>query len=166
MKRKPTFSLPKGHWPSAVVNDSPDDFEWVSSEKLLADAERRRRNWLAKMQSLLLRYQREDDALRRKRAAEIAREVAADREKQEREDRRDNVKDRDYWLREREKDGPLMAKLVERYQQIVDDSPFRREMLAKLAELAELDKQLNRVAARAERNALLRRGVVRGRRKV
>jgi succinate dehydrogenase/fumarate reductase flavoprotein subunit len=115
------------------------------------------------MRTLLMRFQAEDDELRRRRAAQIAAEIEAEKEIQERADRL--ARDRDYWLREREKDGPLMTKLVEQYQEIVDDSPFRRKMLAKLAELAELEKEINRVAARSERKALMARGVVRGRRK-
>lgn len=162
MKRKREFRLPKGHWPSAVLNEDPRDFDFVPSKEELI-AERRQRNWLAKMRTLLLRYQREDDELRRKRAAEIAREVAADREKQARDDRL--ARDTNWWLKQRERDKPIMDKLTARYQEIVDDSPFRRKMLAKLAELDQLEKEISRLAARAERKALAARGVIRGCRK-
>jgi hypothetical protein len=162
MKSKREFRLPKGHWPSAVLNDDPRDFDFVPSKEELI-AERRQKNWLAKMQTLLLRYQREDDELRRKRATEIAREVAADREKQAREDRL--ARDTNWWLQERERDKPIMEKLTARYQEIMD-APFRKKMLAKLAELEQLDKKINRAAAREERKTLLARGVLKGRRKV
>jgi hypothetical protein len=154
-RRRPITALPFG------INLSDYDFEPSKAELV---AESRRRNWLAKMRSLLICYEREADELRRRRAAEIAREIEVAKEKQEREDRLS--RDRDYWLREREKDRGLMTQLTERYQQIVDDSPFRRKMLAKLAEVAKLQKDIDRLAAREERKALLARGVVRGRRKV
>jgi hypothetical protein len=55
-----------------------------------------------------------------------------------------------------------MAKLTERYQEIVDMSPFRQKLLKVVA---ELDKEIPRDAAKAEREALAARGLIRGRRR-
>lgn len=114
------------------------------------------------MRTILLRFDREADELHRRRAAQIAAEIEREREIQEREDRLERTTH--WWLQQREANKDLMT-LTAKYQEIVDDSPLRRKLRAKMAELEELDKQISRVAARRERNTLLARGVVRGRRK-
>jgi hypothetical protein len=153
-RRRPITVLPFG------INLSDYDFKPSKAELV---AESRRRNWLAKMRSLLICYEREADELRRRRAAQIAAEIKLERERQEREDCLE--RSARWWSQERERDKPIMEKLTERYQEIMD-APFRKKMLAKLAELEQLDKKINRAAAREERKTLLARGVLKGRRKV
>jgi hypothetical protein len=77
---------------------------------------------------------------RRRRAQQLAAEIGAEQIKQEREDRLNC--DRDYWLRRREADRPAMEKLTEKYQEIVDLSPFRQK-LSKV--VAKLEKEIRRM---------------------
>jgi hypothetical protein len=56
-----------------------------------------------------------------------------------------------------------METLTARYQEIVDLSPFRQKLLKVVA---NLEKEVRRDAAKAEREVLAARGLVRGRRKV
>jgi len=90
---------------------------------------------------------------RRRRAKQIAAEIEAERVKQDREDRLN--RDRDYWLRQREVDRPVMEKLTAPYQEIVDLSPFRQKLLKVVA---NLEKEVRRDAAKAEREVLAAEG--------
>jgi hypothetical protein len=116
-------------------------FDWLREQKRIWDAE--------------------DEARLRRRFAQITIEIEAEKEKQAREDWLN--RDRDYWLRQREADRPVMEKLTEQYQEIVDLSSFRQKLLKVVA---KLEKEIRRDAAKAEREALAARGLIRGRRKV
>jgi hypothetical protein len=113
---------------------------------------------LERLKEMKAEWDREDDARNRRRATQIAREVEADRRKQEREDSLDRI--RNYFLQANQQEAPAMAKLLERMQEELE-GPWRRKMLAKVEKIAE---EIRRDKARAERKALLQRGVVRGRR--
>jgi hypothetical protein len=143
-RRRPITVLPFG------INLRDYYFYPTREEKLL--------DWLREQKRI---WDAEDDLRRRRRAKQIAAEIETEREKQAREDRLN--RDRDYWLRQREADRPVMAKLTERYQEIVDLSPFRQRLLKVVA---KLEKEIRRDAAKAEREVLAARGLIRGRRKV
>jgi hypothetical protein len=137
-------------WP-AVLDERPSDFDFEPSwsEKLWDRLVEMKKQWAA-----------EDEARLRRRYAQITIEIEAEKEKQAREALLN--RDRDYWLRQREADRPAMEKLTERYQSEVDLSPFRQKLLKVVA---KLDKEIRRDAAKAEREALAARGLIRGRRK-
>jgi hypothetical protein len=151
-KQRPRFALPFG------INLADYDFIPTREERLL--------DRLAEMKSV---WDREDDDRRRRQFAQIAKEIAEEKRKQELEDREAEIarerdaeiaRRRNYYLTARKAEDPLVEKLLEEYQDQLEGG-WRKKALAKLEKLT---KEIARDKAKAEREALARRGVLKGRR--
>ena len=151
-KRFPVRSLPYG------INLADFDFVPTPEEKL----------W-DRLQKLKKVWDKEDDRRRKRRAREIELEIFAAREKQAAEDaaaeraaaaNAEIEKRRSYFLKANEAESAVTEKLLESYDDQLDGG--KRKKL--LAALERITKETKRDDARLERDELLRRGVVRGRR--
>lgn len=151
--RRPRYALPFG------LNLSDYDFTPTREEVLLD----RCRQWIEL-------WAKEDDLRREQRAAQIRAEIEADRRKQMSAEAREQVRleraaqlarERSYWTKQREKDSAAMDKLIAKYSDELDGG-FRKKILAKIA---EVERDVRRDKAKAEKEVLARRGVIRGRRK-
>jgi hypothetical protein len=150
-KQRPRFALPFG------INLADYDFQPTREEKLLD-----------RVNEMKLVWDREDDDRRRRRSALIAKEIAEEKRKQEIEDRREEIarereaeieRRRNYYLAARKAEGP-MEKLIERYQNELEGNWYTKA----LRKLEKLTAEIRHDRLKAEREALTRRGVLRGRR--
>jgi len=151
--RRPRYALPFG------LNLADFDFVPTREEKLLDRVYKMKADW-----------DREDDARRRLRSKQVAAEIEEAKRKQAIEDRREESarereaeieRRRNYYLSARKTEDPLVAKLVEKYLDELDGG-WRKKALAKLA---KIEREIKRDAAKAERKALLEKGVLRVRRR-
>jgi hypothetical protein len=114
-------------------------------------------------------WDREDDERRRRRAALIAAEIEQASKQQEREDREAEIerereaeveRRRNYYLTAHKSEGNAMEKLVAKLQDELEGN-WRTKALVKLEKLTA---EIRHDRLKAEREALTRRGVLRGRR--
>jgi hypothetical protein len=150
-KQRPRFALPFG------INLSDYDFQPTREEKLLD-----------RVNEMKLQWDLEDDERRRLRFKQIAAEIEEEKRKQEIEDRREEIahereaeieRRRNYYLTARKTEGP-MEKLIERYQNELEGNWYNKA----LRKLEKLTAEIRHDRLKAEREALTRRGVLRGRR--
>lgn len=148
---RPRYALPFG------INLADYDFVPTREEKLLD-----------RVNEMKLVWDREDDDRRRRRSALIAKEIAEEKRQQEIEDRREVIarereaeieRRRNYYLAARKAEGP-MEKLIERYQNELEGNWYTKA----LRKLEKLTAEIRHDRLKAEREALTRRGVLRGRR--
>jgi hypothetical protein len=136
------------------------DFLWEE------DADEKRVNRIRKLEKL---WAKEDDDRRRRRAALIALEIEDAKRKQTIEDARDELKRerdaeierrRNYYLTDNERTKDAMTKLIAKYE-----DELNAEHIKRLKKLAQITEQVRKDKLRAERKALLEKGVLRGRRR-
>jgi hypothetical protein len=150
--------------PVHVIHDTIGiyDFKPLPDERAAYQDWRRRKALLNQLDTMRARWDREDWTRIHDRAAQIAAAVERDRQNGELEERR-NAVDR-WWAAERAKDKEAMERLVDAYQNELDANTVKQDK-ARLAALGKILENIQRDNARAEREELTWRGVVRGRRK-
>jgi hypothetical protein len=148
--RRPRFALPAGI-DLADFDFRPDKYECL----------------VDRLREMKLTWQREDDARRRQRAKQVEAEIEADRRKQAVEDERDAIarehdeelaRVRYYWIKQQQIGKAQMDKLIAQYE-----AQLNSKHTARLKKLAEITKEIEQDRIRAEKKALLHKGIVRGR---